>query len=88
VLQGDIPSPISPPSGCAFRTRCPYVLPACAQDRPLLRDVGVGHGVACIRDDLELVSPLTAHASPSASTTSLASTTSAYSLPSIANVRS
>lgn len=58
VLQGDIPSPISPPSGCAFRTRCPYVLPACAQERPPLRMVSPGHGTACIRDDLSLISPL------------------------------
>lgn len=61
VLQGDIPSPISPPSGCAFRTRCPYVLPACSHERPPLRRVGPGHGTACIRDDLSLISPLDEH---------------------------
>ncbi|MBD1554569.1 ABC transporter ATP-binding protein [Pseudomonas typographi] len=58
VLQGDIPSPISPPSGCTFRTRCPYVVPACSQERPPLRMIGPGHGTACIRDDLSLISPL------------------------------
>jgi oligopeptide/dipeptide ABC transporter ATP-binding protein len=58
VLQGDIPSPISPPSGCAFHTRCPYVLPACSQARPALRLIGPEHATACIRDDLSLISPL------------------------------
>ncbi len=52
VLQGEIPSPSRPPSGCVFRTRCPHALPACAQDRPELRAVGTGHFIACIRDDL------------------------------------
>ncbi|MCC7274207.1 MAG: ATP-binding cassette domain-containing protein [Alphaproteobacteria bacterium] len=54
VLTGDIPSPINPPSGCAFRTRCRYALPACADAVPPLRAVGPGHFKACIRDDLEL----------------------------------
>ncbi|HEY0288760.1 MAG TPA: oligopeptide/dipeptide ABC transporter ATP-binding protein [Pseudomonas sp.] len=61
VLQGDIPSPISPPSGCTFRTRCPYVLPACSIERPPLRRVGPDHDTACIRDDLSLISPLDEH---------------------------
>ena len=54
ILKGDIPSPVNPPSGCAFRTRCPYALPACAGDRPELRDRGDGVSAACIRDDLDL----------------------------------
>lgn len=54
ILQGDIPSPLNPPSGCAFRTRCRYALPACAAAVPPLREVAPGHHAACIRDDIAL----------------------------------
>ena len=52
LLQGDIPSPVDPPSGCVFRTRCPYALDACAATVPTLREVASGHFKACLRDDL------------------------------------
>jgi len=47
LLQGDVPSPIDPPPGCAFHTRCPYAEARCRIDVPGLRDVGAGHRVAC-----------------------------------------
>lgn len=54
VLSGEIPSPSAPPSGCVFRTRCPFVLPDCAKAVPPLRETAPGHWKACIRDDLSL----------------------------------
>ncbi len=54
LLQGDLPSPLAPPSGCAFRTRCVYAIPACADAVPPLLTVAAGHQKACIRDDLDL----------------------------------
>jgi len=54
VMQGDIPSPVEPPSGCVLRTRCPYALPACAVTVPPLAEVAPGHFKACIRDDILL----------------------------------
>lgn len=49
ILEGDIPSPINPPSGCRFRTRCSLALPACSEQVPNLREVAPDHFVACIR---------------------------------------
>jgi oligopeptide transport system ATP-binding protein len=54
LLAGDLPSPIAPPSGCTFRTRCRYALPACAKDRPAFREKEPAHFTACIRDDITL----------------------------------
>lgn len=53
VLQGDIPSPLNAPSGCAFRTRCKYATSKCEQSRPELREVSLDHYVACHYDKFE-----------------------------------
>jgi len=52
ILTGDIPSPANPPSGCVFRTRCPFAVDACAGIVPPLREIAPGHFKACIRDDI------------------------------------
>jgi oligopeptide/dipeptide ABC transporter ATP-binding protein len=47
VLQGDVPSPVNPPSGCTFHPRCAYREPLCDQTEPPLDFSGDGHGVSC-----------------------------------------
>src|SRR5207302_1947093 len=47
LLQGHVPSPINPPPGCAFHTRCPYALDRCKVDAPKLVELSPGHGVSC-----------------------------------------
>jgi peptide/nickel transport system ATP-binding protein len=47
ILQGDVPSPVKPPSGCRFHTRCPYVEPRCRVETPAMRQIAPGHVAAC-----------------------------------------
>jgi oligopeptide/dipeptide ABC transporter ATP-binding protein len=47
ILTGDVPSPINPPAGCHFHTRCPYAMPRCLTEVPALREVTAGHLAAC-----------------------------------------
>jgi oligopeptide transport system ATP-binding protein len=47
ILQGDVPSPVDPPKGCAFSTRCRYATEICLKERPIMEDLGGGHAVAC-----------------------------------------
>lgn len=48
VLQGDVPSPANPPTGCPFHTRCPVAIDICSQKKPPLKEVRPGHFVACV----------------------------------------
>lgn len=47
ILQGDVPSPVNPPSGCPFRTRCPYADEKCAAEKPEFKEITSGHYAAC-----------------------------------------
>jgi oligopeptide transport system ATP-binding protein len=62
VLEGDVPSPINPPGGCRFHTRCPYVVQACKEVEPSLSEIQPNHFAACIRisreqPDIDSVAP-------------------------------
>jgi peptide/nickel transport system ATP-binding protein/oligopeptide transport system ATP-binding protein len=58
ILTGDVPSPINPPPGCHFHTRCPYAMPRCRTDAPMLREVLPSHWAACHLHDAGVRLPL------------------------------
>jgi peptide/nickel transport system ATP-binding protein/oligopeptide transport system ATP-binding protein len=51
MVDGDVPSPVNPPSGCAFHTRCRYAMDRCKIERPMLKETATGHEVACLLND-------------------------------------
>jgi oligopeptide transport system ATP-binding protein len=51
IMDGDVPSPVNPPSGCAFHTRCRHAMERCKVERPALRDAGWRHQVACLLNE-------------------------------------
>jgi dipeptide transport system ATP-binding protein len=51
ALSGELPSPLAPPSGCVFRTRCPFAIDRCAEAVPPLEPAGAAHAAACIRQN-------------------------------------
>ena len=51
LVDGDVPSPVDPPTGCAFHTRCRFAMAQCRTERPVLRDVGTRHQVACLLNE-------------------------------------
>jgi peptide/nickel transport system ATP-binding protein len=57
TIGGELPSPVNPPSGCRFRTRCPNVIQQCVEETPELRELRVGQFVACHNPVQEYVSP-------------------------------
>jgi oligopeptide/dipeptide ABC transporter ATP-binding protein len=59
ILAGDVPSPINPPPGCRFHTRCPYAIERCKVEEPLMRELAPGHFVAChLREVTNVAEPL------------------------------
>ncbi|MBX0356662.1 ABC transporter ATP-binding protein [Halobacillus sp. Nhm2S1] len=57
IIEGEIPSPIDPPSGCVFRTRCPFAMDVCSEQSPVWQEVEKGHRVACHLYDDSVVDP-------------------------------
>ena len=58
ILTGDVPSPINPPPGCHFHTRCPYAMARCRHEVPALREVVPGHWASCHLHDAGVRFPL------------------------------
>ena len=53
AIQGELPSPMAPPTGCHFHPRCPHVMPRCAEQIPVLREIAPGHHSACHLNDMQ-----------------------------------